>query len=180
MGGHDDDEEEDEEEEDASLKRVAEAQEYIRAGFALRLYEVVDGAMRQRWHEDLQVPIVRDVLSAGPTKEELTKGGVPGAKRRAVEIVHSVIDATSSSASARSWSRRGAIALESIAVCALLSGVDPRNDLSVAVRAYALTGMVEEAWTWLLEGADSYAAMAEAGLLMANGALPSPELEHGS
>ena len=62
--------------------------------------------------------------------------------------------------------------LESIAVCALLSCIDPRNDVSVAVRTYALTGMVEEAWTWLLEDVDLYTAVAEVELLMAMGTSP--------
>lgn len=159
----------DNDEDDEWEERVDEAQECIRAGFALRLYDVVDGAMRQRWDNDLQVPIVRDTLSADILLwQELANTGVQGGKRRAVEIVDSVMGAASSSADA----------LECIAVCAVLSGIDQRNDVSVAVRTYALTSMVEEAWTWLLEGADLGAAVAEAGLLMANGALPSPDLEH--
>lgn len=162
------DDDEDDEWEDRE-ERVDEAQERIRAGFALRLYDVVDGAMRQRWGNGLQVPIVRDTLSVDiPPWQELANAGVQGGKRRAVEIVDSVMSAASSSADA----------LECIAVCAVLSGIYQRNDVSVAVRTYALTSMVEEARIWLLEGADLVAAVAEAGLLMSDGSLPSPELEH--
>lgn len=156
-------------EDDEWERRVEEAQERIRAGFALRLYEVVDGAMRQRWGEGLQVPVGRGTLSVDiPLWQGLASAGVQGGRRRAVEIVDSVMGGTSSSADA----------LEYIAVCAVPSGIDQRNDVSVAVRTYALTSMVEEAWTWLLEGADLDAAVEEAGLLMTDGGLPSPELEH--
>ena len=86
------------------------------------------------------------------------------------------VDLTDDAATAvRGWM---ADAWMSIARCAFLAGVDPKDDAATAVRGWALHGVVEDAWSWLLEGEDLDCALGEASLLLSDGRLPPPSIKH--
>lgn len=168
---------EDEDDEDTTVARMEQVQHDMWASSALRLYAVADSAMRQRWSDKdgaRASAIGNDAyIARRPYLRALGNNAtLSDCRREAGEIVNSVF---------RCEPRDPEDAWLSIAVCAVLSGIDPGSDAAdtaVATRVYALLGLVQDAWEWLIEGADVLVAVGEAGLLMANGDLPAPEQRH--
>lgn len=164
-------------EDDDNAMRVELAQGDVWASSALRVYAVADSAMRQRWSDQdgaAAIAIGNDAYIARRARlRTLGNNATPlQCRTEAAEMVKSVF---------RCEPRDPEDAWLSIAVCAVLSGIDPESDAAdtaVATRVYALLGLVQDTWEWLIEGADVLVAVGEAGLLMANGDLPAPEQRH--
>lgn len=156
-------------EEDEQIARMESGQTEIYHGSALRLYAVADSAMRQRWDDKdgaRAAAIGNDAyITRRPHWRSIESATMVDAECEANEIVSSVFGCDPVDPED---------ARLSIAVCAVLAGVDPQSDAAVATRVYALLGLVQDAWEWLLEGADLITAVDESGLLMAHGDLPEP------
>lgn len=161
-------------EDDDSAMPVELAQGDVWASSALRVYAVADSAMRQRWSDQdgaAAIAIGNDAYIARRARlRTLGNNATPlQCRTEAAEMVNSVF---------RCEPRDTQDASLSIAVCAVLCGIDPESDTAVATRVYALVGLVQDAWGWLIEGADVLTAVREAGLSMATGDLPAPEQRH--
>lgn len=175
---------------------IYDLQKAINNIMVARLYDVTDWAMRHRYDEDdtarptgAASGIWRDGRKTYKSVLDLGE-----AKREAMRIVDRIyqtpdLDEYELEDLALRWRRRPltsiasdcgwmADAWMSIARCAFLAGVDPKDDAATAVRSWALHGVVEDAWSWLLEGEDLDCALGEASLLLSDGRLPPPSIKH--